>query len=36
MRIGILPNLVKRESADIVRQIIAICEDQGVEYYLPA
>ena len=36
MRIGIFPNLVKRESADIVRQIITICEDQGVEYYLPA
>ena len=36
MRIGIFPNLVKRESAAIVQQMIKICEKHGIEYYLPA
>lgn len=36
MRIGIFPNLVKRESADIVKQIISICQQQDIAYYLPA
>lgn len=36
MRIGIFPNLVKRESADIVGQIISICQEQNIAYYLPA
>ncbi|WP_301859382.1 NAD(+)/NADH kinase [uncultured Megasphaera sp.] len=36
MRIGIFPNLVKRECAAIVQQIIKICEDKGIAYYLPA
>ena len=36
MRIGIFPNLVKRESAAIVKELIRICEARGLEYYLPA
>ncbi len=36
MRIGIFPNLVKRECASIVQQIIKICEERQIEYYLPA
>lgn len=36
MRIGIFPNLIKRESAAIVQQMIKICEKHGIEYYLPA
>lgn len=36
MRIGIFPNLIKRESATIVQQLMKICEDLGVDYYLPA
>ena len=31
MRIGIFPNLVKRESAAIVQQMIKICEKHGIE-----
>ena len=36
MRIGIFPNLVKRECAAIVQALIRLCEARGVEYYLPA
>lgn len=36
MRIGIFPNLVKRECAGIVQQIMTICREKGIEYYLPA
>lgn len=36
MRIGIFPNLVKRECAAIVQELIRLCEARGVEYYLPA
>lgn len=36
MRLGIFPNLVKRESAVLVQQLIDLCEQYGVEYYFPA
>ena len=36
MRIGIFPNLIKKECAGIVRQLMEICEEKGIEYYLPA
>lgn len=36
MRVGIFPNLVKKESAALVRQLIGICEKYDAEYYLPA
>lgn len=36
MRIGIFPNLVKRECAVIVQQIIEICRKYDIAYYLPA
>lgn len=36
MRIGIFPNLIKRESATLVQQLVKTCLDLGVEYYLPA
>lgn len=36
MRIGIFPNLGKRESAAIVKDLVRICEERAVEYYLPA
>lgn len=36
MRLGIFPNLVKRESAAFVQQLIKICEQYGIEYYFPA
>lgn len=36
MRIGIFPNLVKRECASLVQQLIKLCEQYNVDYYLPA
>ncbi len=36
MRIGIFPNLVKRECAVIVQQLIEICQKHNIAYYLPA
>lgn len=36
MRIGIFPNLVKRECSAVVLQIIEICRKYDIEYYLPA
>lgn len=36
MRIGIFPNLVKRECSVIVQQIIEICRKYDIAYYLPA
>lgn len=36
MRIGIFPNLVKKESTQIVKKLIDLCEKYRQNYYLPA
>lgn len=36
MRIGIFPNLVKKESSQIVGNVIELCEKYEQPYYLPA
>lgn len=36
MRIGIFPNLVKRECASLVQQLMELCDQHGAEYYIPA
>lgn len=36
MRIGIFPNLVKRECAMLVQQLMSLCEQYGIEYSVPA
>jgi NAD+ kinase len=36
MRIGIFPNLVKRESAALVLDIIRLCDQYGIDYFFPA
>ncbi len=36
MRLGIFPNLVKRECAGIVQKIMTMCRERGIDYYLPA
>lgn len=36
MRIGIFPNLVKKESTHVVRKLIGLCEHHNLPYFLPA
>lgn len=36
MRLGIFPNLVKRESAALVLDIIRLCDQYGIDYLFPA
>lgn len=36
MRIGIFPNLVKRECAALVQQLIALCDQYSIDYSVPA
>lgn len=36
MRIGIFPNLVKRECATLVQQLISLCQQYDVAYSVPA
>jgi NAD+ kinase len=35
MKIGIFPNLVKEKSAPLARELMELCRQYGVEYYLP-